>query len=58
MDKKEVSSDVKEFAHRCNSDGTFDSICLFCFHTVGTTMTESELGRFEAQHECKLGTPA
>jgi len=58
MAKKEVPRDAKEFAHRCNADGSFDSICLFCFHTVGTTATEPELGPFEARHDCNLITPA
>lgn len=58
MSKNEVPRDAKEFAHRCNADGTFDSICLFCFHTVGTTVTELELGSYEAQHQCNLSTAA
>jgi len=45
---------TKEFAHRCNADGSFDSICLFCFHTVGTTMTELELLPFEDGHDCNM----
>ena len=58
MAKKEASREAKEFAHRCNADGTFDSICLFCFHTVGTTATEPELGPYEAKHECNISTPS
>ena len=58
MAKKEVPRDAKGFAHRCNADGTFDSICLYCFHTVGTTAAEPELDPYEAKHQCNLSTPA
>ena len=41
-----------DYAHRLNSDGTFDSICLHCFLTVTTANTETELVFGEAQHSC------
>jgi len=42
----------KDFAHRLNSDGTADSICLYCFATIATTPRESELERAERSHFC------
>jgi hypothetical protein len=42
-----------EFKHRPRADGLFDSICLCCFHTVGTTDAESELRALEILHECE-----
>ena len=41
-----------DYAHRLNDDGTFDSICLHCFHTVTTATCEPELVFGEAQHSC------
>jgi hypothetical protein len=38
------------FAHRTNRDGTFDSICLRCFHTAVSTFDESLLESLEADH--------
>jgi enolase len=38
------------YKHRTNRDGTFDSICLDCFHTVVTTHDESLLELLESQH--------
>jgi hypothetical protein len=40
------------YKHRANSDGTFNSICLRCFHTVVTTHDESLLQIFEQPHHC------
>ncbi len=31
------------YAHRPNDGGTFDSICLHCFHTVTTATSEPNL---------------
>jgi hypothetical protein len=41
------------FPHRRNPDGTFDSICIQCFVTVGTAATEAELKETEITHDCK-----
>ena len=41
-----------KFAHRCNPDGSVDSICYRCFATVATAKVESELHRYEQQHVC------
>lgn len=42
----------KDFPHRRNWDGTFDSICPSCFVTVTTKNSESELAAAEAAHVC------
>lgn len=41
-----------EFAHRLNADGTFDSICMSCFLTVGTAENERLLAGQENIHQC------
>lgn len=41
------------FPHRVNSDGTIDSICPHCFVTVGSSTSESNLERLEAEHLCE-----
>ena len=40
------------FPHRRNRNGTFDSICPRCFHTVATRTDERELSRDEHRHIC------
>ncbi len=48
-----MSSSVDDkFTRRQNEDGTMDSICCFCFATVGTSTQESALVFFELQHSC------
>jgi hypothetical protein len=42
------------YPHRCNGDGSYDSICRRCFATVGTGRTEAELELAEALHVCNL----
>jgi len=42
----------REFPHRVNGDGTFDSICPQCYVTIGTSTWEAELERMEAAHVC------
>jgi hypothetical protein len=42
----------KQFPHRRNRDGSFDSICPRCFHTVATRKEESELAKDEHRHIC------
>jgi hypothetical protein len=54
-DKKASHATAKRFegfAHRVNADGTADSICLFCFATVGSVPTEQALEAEEATHCC------
>lgn len=40
------------FPHRHNKDGTFDSICLKCFATVASHMTQEELVELDKNHIC------
>jgi hypothetical protein len=41
------------FPHRQNDDGTFDSICPYCFSTVARGLhTERQLVAFEEEHVC------
>ena len=41
-----------EFVHRLNADGTFDSICMSCFLTIGTAESEPALVGQEKIHQC------
>lgn len=41
-----------EFQYRNNGDGTWDSICLRCFLTVGTSRSIEELVDMEKAHNC------
>jgi hypothetical protein len=41
-----------KYPHRCNRDGTIDSICPHCFVTIGSSMWESELELMELAHVC------
>lgn len=43
---------VKPFPHRLNQDGSYDSICPYCYMTVASHKFESSLGRFEQEHQC------
>ena len=40
------------FPHRCNRDGSFDSICMRCFQTIASCFSESALADAERQHTC------
>ena len=40
------------FPHRRNKDGSFNSICLKCFATVASRMTEEELKEQDKKHVC------
>jgi hypothetical protein len=40
------------FPHRRNKDGSFDSICLKCFATIASHMTQDELKEFDQTHVC------
>ena len=42
-----------KYAHRRNTDGTFDSICLTCFRTAGSSLIEKGLLSHEAHHACR-----
>jgi hypothetical protein len=41
--------------HRLNKDGTYDSICRFCFTTIATVRHESDLDELERDHTCDPG---
>jgi hypothetical protein len=41
------------FPHRRNKDGSFDSICLKCFATVASHMTQEELKELDKTHTCE-----
>lgn len=43
---------IVQFVHRLNKDGTIDSICRYCFITVATSASESDLEREELTHTC------
>jgi hypothetical protein len=46
-----------EFQYRNNGDGTWDSICLRCFLTVGTATSVADLAQLETVHDCYLKKP-
>jgi len=43
---------LPDFYHRANQDGSFDSICLYCFQTVATTSVVPDLKKLESLHDC------
>jgi hypothetical protein len=43
----------RRFAHRRNADASFDSICLACFLTVGSSLVDVELQGLESEHHCQ-----
>jgi hypothetical protein len=43
------------FPHRKNADGSYDSICPFCYRTVASQPTEDDLAEDEQRHVCKVG---
>ena len=47
-------SDLREpfFPHRRNRDGSYDSICLACFASVGSG-TQEELEQLDKKHVCE-----
>ena len=47
-----ASPDSPRFVHRCNQDGTVDSICRECFVTVATSKRELDLEHSERTHIC------
>lgn len=40
----------RRFTHRQNADGSYDSICMFCFLTAATSQKEDQLARLEQGH--------
>jgi hypothetical protein len=53
MPRNNTPSGTAEFARRIHLNGTIDSICLRCFHTVATSQDESDLLVYEARHACE-----
>lgn len=43
---------LPQFPHRHNKDGTWDSICPYCYLTVACRDTEEQLKQDEAKHDC------
>ena len=41
-----------QFVYRTNPDNTIDSICAFCFLTVGTAENRTDLHQPESAHQC------
>lgn len=42
----------EDYAHRQNEDGTFDSICVYCFRTIAAANREGDLAEDERRHTC------
>ena len=47
-----VVEQVTQYAHRTNFNGSFDSICKFCFRTIGSSRNEADLNEPERFHAC------
>ncbi len=43
---------LSPFLHRANTDNTFDSICIRCFRTITTGISECQLAEAETEHQC------
>jgi hypothetical protein len=50
MAKTSVS--FAQFFYRVNPDSTIDAICGYCFLTVATANTRTELRLLESDHHC------
>jgi len=51
MAKTSVS--FAQFFYRVNTDSTIDAICGYCFLTVATANTRTELRLLESAHHCR-----
>jgi hypothetical protein len=51
--KLDIVPRTRGFRYRENPDGTFDSICVRCFRTVGSATWEGLLRFAEEQHVCR-----
>jgi len=47
---------MADYTHRKTVDGAWDSICMTCFQTAATSVTEPELRESEPLHKC-YGSP-
>jgi hypothetical protein len=54
MATQQQISPIDDFSYRKNPDGSFDSICVYCFATVGAANSIAELSSRELAHilEC------
>jgi hypothetical protein len=43
--------ELPTYLHRVNRDGSFDSICIRCFETIASAITEERLTT-ELEHKC------
>jgi hypothetical protein len=48
---------TKNYSHRPNEDGTYDSICHICARTVARGMREAKLEEAETLHKCPGFSP-
>ena len=48
----QMQTQLPTFLHRVNPDGTFDSICLRCLHTIASAIREGDLADVERDHQC------
>ena len=44
----------QSFAHRPNTDGSYDSICPTCYRTIATEKKEIDLIERERRHACAM----
>ena len=42
----------RSYPHRQNWNGSYDSICIFCFRTIANRSTEADLVEDERGHVC------
>jgi hypothetical protein len=40
------------YPHKRNKDGSYESVCMNCFQTVGTSQSEEELTELDKAHTC------
>jgi hypothetical protein len=53
IERPELAKSVRPtFAHRKNSENTFDSICTKCFAKIATSSDEADLEAAEESHVC------
>jgi hypothetical protein len=48
--------EIPFFPHKLNSDGSYQSICLTCFATVGIATKAEDLDELDRNHVCKSTT--
>ena len=54
-DVTDTKNSTKSAARRLKMDGTYDSICLNCFQTIGNADQRDELSTPEHNHVCAPG---